>query len=226
MISQFPPPDVARPDGLLAIGGDLSSDTLIAAYSQGIFPWFNEGQPILWWSPDPRLVLFPNRLRISKSLRKNLKNKGYLILFDDKFGAVMRACAEQRENQDGTWINPLMLEAYDEMHRQGWAHSVEVFNGDGQLVGGLYGISIGKVFFGESMFHRERDVSKIALFALCRHLQAWGYTVIDCQVHTDHLVSLGAEEIPRSSFCELLHTHCRDLGPSGKWRVEPGLLHI
>ncbi len=222
---QFPPPDAARPDGLLAIGGDLSSGTLISAYSQGIFPWFNEGQPILWWAPDPRLVLYPNRIRISRSLRKSLQNKGYSVSFDADFGAVMRACAEQREDQEGTWINPLMLEAYGEMHRKGWAHSIEVLSAEGRIVGGLYGLAIGKVFFGESMFHRERDASKVALFSLCRHLQSWGYAVIDCQVHTEHLVSLGAEEIPRSHFCDLLHTHCRDFAP-GRWCVEPALIQV
>ncbi|MBI1196113.1 MAG: leucyl/phenylalanyl-tRNA--protein transferase [Gammaproteobacteria bacterium] len=215
----FPPPDAARPDGLLAIGGDLSVGTLISAYSQGIFPWFNEGQPILWWSPDPRLVLRPDGVRVSRSLRKSLNNKHYRVSFDSDFMAVIRACAEQREDKEGTWINPLMLDAYDEMHRLGWAHSVEVYADDDRLVGGLYGIAIGKVFFGESMFHVGRDASKVALVALCRHLEARGYVIIDCQVHTDHLVSLGAEEIPRARFCDILREHCRSLIPDTEWSV-------
>lgn len=216
----FPHPDEARPDGLLAIGGDLSVGTLISAYSQGIFPWFNEGQPILWWSPDPRLVLYPDRVRVSRSLRKTINNKGYRVSYDTDFKAVIRACARQREDAEGTWINPLMLEAYDEMHRLGWAHCVEVYTVDGRLVGGLYGIAIGKVFFGESMFHVERDASKVALVALCRRLDAQGCAIIDCQVHTEHLVSLGAEEIPRSRFCAILLEHCRDVVPNTHWCAE------
>jgi len=223
---QFPPPDAARPDGLLAIGGDLSPDTLISAYSQGIFPWFNEGQPILWWAPDPRLVLFPDRIRVSRSLRKSIKNKNYKVYFDAEFEAVIRTCASQRKDQEGTWINPLMLTAYDEMHRLGWAHSVEVFADDGRLVGGLYGIAIGKVFFGESMFHCERDASKVALFALCQHLLAWGYEIIDCQVHSNHLVSLGAEEISRSRFCEILETRCQPMATDNNWRFDPELVQV
>lgn len=218
---QFPPPGAARPDGLLAIGGDLSVGTLVTAYSQGIFPWFNEGQPILWWTPDPRLVLYPDKVKVSRSLRKSIKNKGYRVTFNAEFESVIRACAEQREYQEGTWINLMMLEAYEEMHRLGWAHSVEVYAKDGRLVGGLYGIAIGEVFFGESMFHTERDASKVALVSLCRHLLARGYVIIDCQVHSDHLVSLGAEEIPRSVFCGIVDEHCRGILPDTEWHLEP-----
>ena len=196
----FPPiaQALAEPNGLLAIGGELSAERLLQGYSQGIFPWFSEGDPIMWWSPDPRMVLFPAEIKISKSLQKRLKHADVRV--DTEFGAVMQACAGiPRVGQNGTWILPEMIETYCELHRLGYAHSVEVWQ-DNTLVGGLYGVALGKMFFGESMFHRATDASKIALV----HLTRLGYGMIDCQMHTPHLASLGAREIPRQEFAEKL----------------------
>lgn len=205
----FPPIDQALldPDGLLAVGGDLSPQRLLNAYQHGIFPWYSEGEPILWWSPDPRCVLFPEKLKISRSLQKTLRKQLFELRMDTAFEAVMRACAESRPNQQGTWITDQMFQAYVRMHQLGFAHSVECWQ-DGQLVGGLYGMTIGKVFFGESMFSRKSDASKVALVYLCEYLIEHGFKLIDSQVHTQHLESLGAELIPRSQFAELLKQYC------------------
>lgn len=209
----FPPVSQALtdPNGLLAVGGRLSSTCLLRAYRQGIFPWYCESQPILWWSPDPRMVLFPGELRISRSLRKTLRRGHYRVTVDQAFSEVIAACAAPRRGEPGTWITPEMQAAYCRLHREGWAHSVEVWAGD-ELAGGLYGVAIGRVFFGESMFHRRRDASKVALVALVEHLRRWHFALIDCQVASDHLATLGAREIPRAHFIELLDRHCPQPG--------------
>ena len=201
----FPPVESAldSPNGLLAAGGDLTPQRLLAGYRQGIFPWFTEGEPILWWSPDPRMVLFPAELNISRSLTKTLRNRHYTIRFDTAFDAVMKACAAPRPAQAGTWIGADMCAAYGELHRMGHAHSVETWIDDA-LVGGLYGVALGHAFFGESMFSHQSDASKLALVALVRHLQHLGFGIIDCQMHTSHLASLGAREVPRRHFSRLL----------------------
>ena len=209
-------PDVGlaltEPDGLLAIGGDLSVSRLLEAYRQGIFPWYGQGQPILWWSPDPRLVLFPEALRVSRSLRKTLRKGHFAVTLDTDFPAVISACAGPRAGEDGTWITRAMQLAYTRLHESGHAHSVEC-RLDGELVGGLYGVAIGRVFFGESMFARTSDASKVAFVWLVRQLQRWDFRLIDCQVHTGHLASLGARDIPRRQFSRLLAKGCRRLPP-------------
>jgi leucyl/phenylalanyl-tRNA--protein transferase len=225
-----PFPDVSlaerEPNGLLAVGGDLSPQRLINAYTQGIFPWFSEGEPILWWSPNPRTVLFPERIKISRSLRKTLKKKLFSVSFDQNFDAVIHACAKPRETSPGTWLLPEMIEAYRRQHELGLAHSVEVWQDD-HLVGGLYGMAIGGVFFGESMFSRVPDSSKIALVHLSRTLLEWGYKMIDCQVYTQHLANLGAEEIPRRTFCRHLNQWCQLAGKTGSWsKVPPAIPEI
>lgn len=191
------------PDGLLAAGGDLSPERIVAAYRKGIFPWFSDDQPILWWSPDPRCVIFPDKLHISKSLRKKLNKQPFTITFDQDFSSVMQCCADSRGDEAGTWITEDMLEAYTHLHHLGVAHSVEVWNGD-KLVGGLYGLAIGRCFFGESMFSSETDASKIAFVYLANQLKAWNYQIIDCQVENPHLLTLGGETIPRSDFQSIL----------------------
>jgi leucyl/phenylalanyl-tRNA--protein transferase len=203
--SPFPPLDtaLARPNGLLAVGGDLSPSRLIEAYRHGIFPWFNDGEPTLWWSPDPRMVLFPDELKISRSLAKVLKRGNYEMRADSAFEEVMEACAAPRNKHDGTWIHPEMISAYKKLHEMGLAHSIETWVG-GQLVGGLYGVSLGKIFFGESMFSRVSDASKIALVHLVKQLQRWRFGMIDCQMKTEHLASLGAREISRKEFSQRL----------------------
>lgn len=197
----FPSLDSAldEPDGLLAAGGALTPEWLLAAYQRGIFPWYSEDQPILWWSPDPRLVLFPDEIRVRRSLAKRLRNAGFRVTFDRAFAAVIAACAAVRADAEGTWITPSMQAAYHRLYQLGHAHSVEVWYEE-RLVGGLYGIALGRMFFGESMFSRERDASKVALVHLARHLQAQGGGLIDCQMHTPHLVSLGARDIARRDF--------------------------
>jgi len=204
----FPPLDQAlrEPNGLLALGGDLSPERLVNAYRHGCFPWFQEGQPILWWSPDPRMVLFPAELHVSRSLRKTQRQQRFEISFDRDFPAVIEACAGPRHYADGTWITPAMLEAYRELHRRGIAHSVEVWQ-DGQLVGGLYGLAIGRLFFGESMFSRVTDASKIGFITLVEQLRDSGFVLIDCQMHTSHLASFGARPIPRAEFAGYLARH-------------------
>ncbi|MDX1698937.1 MAG: leucyl/phenylalanyl-tRNA--protein transferase [Thiohalobacterales bacterium] len=200
-------PDVenalVEPDGLLAVGGDLSSERLLYAYRNGIFPWYGPDQPILWWSPDPRLVLFPEDLRISRSLAKTLKKHPFTVTFDTAFEQVIAACAEPRPGQAGTWITPEMQAAYVRMHELGHAHSVECWQA-GELAGGLYGLALGRVFFGESMFTRITDASKVGFVTLVQMLQRRGYRLIDCQVRTGHLESLGAALIPRREFTRIL----------------------
>lgn len=198
-LAPFPPLESATEDGLLAVGGDLSAERLRCAYSLGIFPWFEPGQPILWWSPDPRCVLYPEKFRTSRSLHKRIRQEVFQLSFDRDFEAVIEACAEPRAGQRGTWITTEMKQAYTRLYRQGCAHSVEVWR-EGALVGGLYGVALGRIFYGESMFSRASDASKVALRALCRRLQAHNFELIDCQVESAHLLSLGAELIPRTRF--------------------------
>ncbi len=213
-------PDVAlalrEPDGLLAVGGDLSPERIVAAYRQGIFPWYSAGQPILWWSPDPRAVLFPGQIRISRSLARTLRKGSFMVTADREFQRVMEQCAAPRGGESGTWITPEMQRSYLQLHDMGIAHSVECWSG-GDLVGGLYGLAIGQVFFGESMFTRQRDASKVALVHLVERLRGWGYGLIDCQVVTAHLTSLGAVAIPRSRFISLLARLCDRPGREGRW---------
>jgi leucyl/phenylalanyl-tRNA--protein transferase len=200
----FPPVATAlrEPNGLLAAGADLSPGRLIAAYQRGIFPWFSDGEPILWWSPDPRLVLFPEQLKISRSLAKTLRHGAYRVTLDTAFTEVISACANTpRACQPGTWIVSAMQTAYQRLHQIGIAHSVETWC-DGELAGGLYGIALGRAFFGESMFSRRSNASKIALAHLCQHLQAQGFGIIDCQMETAHLQSLGARPLPRAEFLD------------------------
>jgi leucyl/phenylalanyl-tRNA--protein transferase len=195
-----------EPNGLLAAGGDLSADRLIQAYRHGCFPWFQEGQPILWWSPDPRTVLFPEELHISRSLGKVLRQSRYQVTFDRDFAAVIQACAAPRDYADGTWITDSMQSAYLELHRRGYAHSVEVWEQDA-LVGGLYGLAIGQLFFGESMFSRADNASKVGFATLVERLKAWGFVLIDCQMPTEHLHSFGARAITRTTFADYLRQH-------------------
>jgi leucyl/phenylalanyl-tRNA--protein transferase len=207
----FPPVDEALedPDGLLCAGGDLSPERLLAAYRRGIFPWYAEGQPILWWSPDPRMVLFPDELRVTRSLRKSLRNRGYRVTFDQAFAEVVAQCADSGTRAfEGTWISPDMHRAYVELHVLGHARSVEVWQGD-KLVGGLYGIEIGRVFFGESMFSAMTDASKVALYHQVGALRERGVELIDCQVASDHLFSLGARLIPRDEFIARIERACQ-----------------
>jgi len=199
--SRFPPLSQALtdPNGLLAAGGDLSPRRLLDAYQHGIFPWFSPDDPILWWSPDPRMVLFPSEFSISHSLRKTLRKGAYVVRTDSAFEQVMRACAAPRGEENGTWITEGMIAAYGELHRLGYAHSIEVWM-DNELAGGLYGVAIGQMFYGESMFSRRSDASKIALAHLARQLERWNFGMIDCQMYTPHLASLGARAIPRAEF--------------------------
>lgn len=203
--TDFPPVSQALkdPNGLLAAGGDLSTERLLSAYSKGIFPWFDDDQPILWWSPDPRCVLFPDRLHVSRSLAKSMRQLDYEITFDTAFNDVISACSAPRTNEPETWITDSMNEAYVELHKQGHAHSVE-FWVNGELMGGLYGIAMGRLFFGESMFSRASNASKIAFVHLVEKLKSWGYCLIDCQVESEHMSSLGASSISRSEFVRIL----------------------
>ncbi|MDJ0806561.1 MAG: leucyl/phenylalanyl-tRNA--protein transferase [Gammaproteobacteria bacterium] len=218
-----PFPDVAlaetEPNGLLALGGDLSPERLINAYRHGIFPWFSENEPILWWSPDPRTVLYPTKIRISRSLRKTLRKGIFRVSFDNAFAQVITACSQPRKDAPGTWLVPEMIEAYLQLHALDLAHSVEVWQ-ENRLIGGLYGVAIGGVFYGESMFSRVSDSSKVALVQLCSHLLERGFRLIDCQVYTEHLISLGAEEIPRERFCGHLDDWCTLPVNPGSWSVD------
>lgn len=220
----FPPAELAlrEPNGLLAVGGDLSPQRLLRAYRQGIFPWYNAGQPILWWSPDPRLVLFPADLKISRSLRKALRRGAFRITLDTAFQAVIVACAEPRTDGQGTWITREIAAAYARLHELGHAHSVEVWQ-EGRLVGGLYGVALGKVFFGESMFTRVSDASKVGFVHLVRQLERWGYGLIDCQVYTGHLASLGATLISRAAFNAWLDRLADAAGHGGNWAPDADL---
>ena len=221
----FPPLESAlhEPNGLLAAGGDLSPQRLIAAYTHGIFPWFNIGEPILWWSPDPRMVLLPANLKVSRSLHKALKRRNYEIRVDMAFRQVMEACAAPRDGHVGTWISPPMIAAYTELHRLGLAHSVETWM-EGKLAGGLYGIALGRMFYGESMFSQESDASKIAFVHLVKQLGRWSFGMIDCQMKTTHLASLGAGEIPRAEFSAKLAELVKFPGITGAWQFDHDLL--
>jgi leucyl/phenylalanyl-tRNA--protein transferase len=209
-----------EPSGLLAAGGDLSAQRLLAAYERGIFPWYSDQQPILWWSPDPRMVLFPEEFKVSKSLAKTLRNGPYTTALDTSFEAVLRACAAPRRSGADTWLNEDMIGAYGELHRLGFGHSVETYRGD-RLVGGLYGIHLAGVFFGESMFSLERDASKVALARLIGECRSRAIRLVDCQVSSSHLTSLGAREVSRSEFVALLKRHAQRI-PSGRWAAERG----
>lgn len=219
----FPPLShaLAEPNGLLAAGGDLSAARLIDAYRHGIFPWYSAGQPLLWWSPDPRMVLVPGEMKISRSLGKRLRRHDFEVRVDHAFEAVMRACAAPRGGEAGTWITDEMIAAYTALHRQGFAHSVETWI-NGELAGGLYGVALGRMFYGESMFSRVSDASKIALAHLARQLQRWQFGLIDCQMNTAHLASLGAREIIRGDFVRQLKVlvNCE---PPPAWRLDHDL---
>jgi len=213
----FPDPAEAEPEGLLAVGGDLSIERLLAAYVHGIFPWYSDGEPILWWSPDPRLVLFPQKLKVSHSLQQKIKKNVFSVRMDSNFEKVISACAEtERNHEEGTWITEEMKAAYTELHRKGFAHSVESYFG-GKLVGGLYGVSIGKAFFGESMFHSMTDASKVALYFLVEKAKEFDFLFIDSQVETEHLINLGAELIPRSQYLKLLREALKSRTYKGTW---------
>jgi len=214
----FPPPDHADPSGLLAVGGDLSSERLLEAYRQGIFPWYSDDQPLLWWSPDPRLILQLSEFRLSRSLRRTLRKGIFDVTFDRAFDEVIKACASvPRRGQRGTWITEEMQEAYVRLYGLGFAHSIESWF-EGKLVGGLYGVSLGRCFFGESMFHFKRDASKVALAILVEKLKHWDFDFIDAQMTTDHMLSLGAEEISRRLFLKRLQAALRYPTKKGKWR--------
>ena len=219
----FPPVEKAlrSPDGLLAAGGDLSVSRLLEAYRHGIFPWFNPGEPVLWWSPDPRMALIPGEFRISRSLARVLRNRIFDVRIDTAFEQVMRGCAAPRHGHGGTWIHEDMIAAYCALHRLGHAHSVEAWM-DGRLAGGLYGVSIGHMFYGESMFSRASNASKVAMAHLAAQLERWHFGMIDCQMKTPHLASLGAREIPRSEFIARLRelVHC---APVPDWRFDADL---
>lgn len=215
---RFPPVEQASPDGLLAVGGDLRQERLLEAYRHGIFPWYSNDQPILWWSPDPRTVLFPDKLHISRSLKRSLRPDIFSVTLDTKFREVMLGCAGPRPQypDGGTWITAEMLEAYTRLHKLGYAHSVETWQ-EVELVGGLYGVALGGAFFAESMFTRVPDASKVALVFLVRQLHAWGFRIIDCQQSSPHVMSFGAEEIPRRNFLDHLATALKLPDRRGHW---------
>lgn len=220
---QFPPVERADEDGLLAVGGDLHPDTLKLAYASGVFPWYNPGWPILWWSPDPRCIIDPARFEPSRSLRKRLRGGEYTLTVDQCFTEVMRRCAAPRAYADSTWINSEMIDSYAVLHRAGIAHSIETWNASGDLVGGLYGLNLGRLFFGESMFSTATDASKVA-FAFLMHLgRHWNFPLVDCQLPNDHLMSLGACTIPRADFMTILAEQ-RGL-PSPDWRSVQAMKH-
>jgi leucyl/phenylalanyl-tRNA--protein transferase len=213
----FPSPEHAEENGLLAVGGDLSPERLLLAYSMGIFPWYSEGQPILWWSPDPRLVLFPDELKVSRSLGKTIKKNLFRVTMDTAFDEVIASCAGVHRREDGgTWLTGEMVEAYRTLHRLGFAHSVECRQEE-TLSGGLYGVALGRAFFGESMFSLRSDASKVALVALVEELKDRAFEIIDCQVSTMHLMRMGAREIPREEFLRILSKSIGKAAPSGKW---------
>ncbi len=217
----FPPPELARDDGLLAVGGDLSPERLLLAYQMGIFPWYAEGDPILWWAPVPRLILVPREFHLSRSLRKELKKGTFEFSMDAAFREVIQACAEIRTDQQApTWINQEMIDAYCRLHELGYAHSLECWQ-DEALVGGLYGVAVGGIFFGESMFSRRANSSKAALATLSRQLALWNFACIDCQMRTEHLISLGAKEVPGRQFFALLQQSILRPERQGHWHLEP-----
>jgi leucyl/phenylalanyl-tRNA---protein transferase len=217
----FPPVDRASPEGLLAIGGDLSPERLLVAYRRGIFPWYNDDQPILWWSPNPRAVLFPDKLHVPRSLKRRLRSDLFAVTLDTDFRNVMEQCAGPRPQypEGGTWITDDMLEAYTRLHELGYAHSVETWQ-DGRLVGGLYGVAIGGAFFAESMFTRVDDASKVALVRLVTQLQAWDFRLIDCQQSSPHVMRFGAEEIPRTDFVKHLREALILPDRRGRWKFD------
>jgi len=216
----FPDPNQADDDGLIAVGGNLSAEFLTAAYTQGLFPWFNDGEPILWWSPNPRMVLFPKEFVCSKSLLQKIRSQQFVVKTDENFSDIIRNCAEiGREGQEGTWISKEIIEAYTKMHALGFAHSVETFQ-DGVLVGGLYGVSLGKAFFGESMFHKVTDASKVALYYLSKLMVKWDYHFIDVQQSTKHLRSMGAKDLPREVFLKLLKESLKYPTNKEKWKLD------
>jgi leucyl/phenylalanyl-tRNA--protein transferase len=214
----FPPPHFATPEGLLAVGGDLSQERLLLAYRMGIFPWYSEDEPILWWSPDPRLILYPSTLHVSKTLKKIFNKKVFTVTIDKAFEEVITACAQTRlQNREGTWIVDGIHDAYCRLHLSGYAHSVETWT-DGRLAGGLYGVSLGRCFFGESMFSRVDNASSVALVALARLLKTLSFDFIDCQVTTAHLMRFGACEIPRSRFLKELRHALKAPTLKGRWQ--------
>jgi len=217
---KFPSPEYAEPNGLLAVGGDLGLERLLLAYSMGIFPWYEDGLPILWHSPDPRMILLPDGLRVSRSLRRTMRDRTFEIRLDSDFEAVIRACARApREGQDGTWITAEMIDGYQCLHELGYAHSAEAWL-DGELVGGLYGVSLGGCFFGESMFAVRANASKVAFVTLVEQLARWEFDLIDCQVHTSHLARFGATEWPRSRFLSVLEKSRAKRTRRGSWRFD------
>ncbi len=219
----FPHPALAEPDGLLAVGGDLTPERLTAAYSKGIFPWYCEDTPILWWSPDPRLVLFPSELHVPRSLRRSVNSQRFTVTVDAAFNHVVDACAvAPRPGQPGTWLLPEMRRAYKRLHRVGAAHSVEAWDAAGNLAGGIYGVALGRAFFGESMFYSLPDASKTALVWLVRLLDTWGYGFMDCQQTTRHMLRFGARELPRPEFMRLLDKCLRHPDLSGQWELPEG----
>jgi leucyl/phenylalanyl-tRNA--protein transferase len=222
--SPFPPVERALkvPNGLLAAGGDLSAERLLAAYRRGIFPWFSEGEPLLWWSPDPRMVLHTDELKVTRSLAKSRRNRGYEVRVDTAFAAVLEGCAGPRRHQPGTWLGTEMRAAYLHLHQLGYAHSFETWH-EGVLVGGLYGMAIGRMFYGESMFARATDASKVALAALAAELRWRGFPLVDCQMNTAHLASLGAREIKRADFLRVVSALVNYAEPPGRWDLsDPG----
>jgi leucyl/phenylalanyl-tRNA--protein transferase len=215
--ASFPPPHFSEGDGLLAVGGDLSEKRLLRAYYMGIFPWYSDPDPILWWSPDPRLVLFPSELKVSRRLRRTIRRAPFRITMDTAFGQVIKSCAEiPRKHEKGTWITPEMVVAYNRLHAAGFAHSVETWC-EGRLVGGLYGVAIGRCFFGESMFSHQSNASKVAFVELVEYLQQKKFRLIDCQVATAHLKNFGAREIPRAEFLNILEKLREKPSLRGKW---------
>lgn len=217
----FPHPSLAEPDGLLGVGGDLHPGRLLLAYANGIFPWYNKGQPILWFSPEPRFVLHPEQLHVGRSLRKRIRRGDYEIRLDSAFDQVIAACRrKQRPGQRGTWITDDMEQAYNTLHQMGYAHSAEAWQ-DGELVGGLYGVGLGSLFSGESMFADAPDASKVAFVWLVQQLHAWGAELIDCQVRTDHLARFGASEMPRQRYLERLRTMVHAPTRTGPWSFDP-----